>query len=114
MQKQQDIALVKPILTKSPCYELKIHKNSFDTSRYDVDFTSNLVYQSTSRRKRLILPEIKYEAQRHSFWYRSGFRANLLQQYVINIFEDLNIEPKLLNLIWSYFDMNWDENIAGT
>ena len=49
---------------------------------YDVDFNEFLKIKDTGRRKTVELPMIKYETHRLNFWYRTGFRINVLQKTI--------------------------------
>ena len=53
--------------------------SSIVSGKYDVDLRNYYVIQWAGRRSRVILPEIRYEAQRLNFWYRTGFRVNIIQ-----------------------------------
>ena len=78
-------------------------------NHYDVNFAE---YQRTTgdgRRRRAVLPEIQYETQRQNFWYRTGFRINVLQR-VINFFETSQLKSKLLAIMWNYFEKYWTSN----
>ena len=82
--------------------------SSIVSGKYDVDLSNYYVIQWAGRRSRVILPEIRYEAQRLSFWYRTGFRVNI--QRKINFFENNNLKGRFLELIWKFFNGNWSEN----
>ena len=83
--------------------------SSIVSGQYDVDFRNYYVIQWAGRRSRVILPEIRYEAQRLNFWYRTGFRVNILQRK-INFFDNINLKGRLLELMWKFFNENWAEN----
>ena len=83
--------------------------SSIVSGKYDVDLRNYYVIQWAGRRSRVILPEIRYEAQRLNFWYGTGFRVNILQRK-INFFDNINLKGRLLELMWKFFNENWAEN----
>ena len=44
--------------------------------KFDIDLRNYYVIQGARRRSNVILPEIRYEAQRLNFWLRTGFWVN--------------------------------------
>ena len=66
-------------------------------SQYNIDFSKHLK-TSRSDRRRIVLPDIKYEYQRQNFWYRTGLRFNILQQQ-FNFFECKLVKPLLIKLM---------------
>ena len=54
--------------------------HSIVSGKYAVDFSKHLTIQWSGRQTWIRLPEIRYEAQRQNFWYRTGFRINIIQQ----------------------------------
>ena len=83
--------------------------SSIVSGKYYVDLRNYYVIQLAGRSSRVILPEIRYEAQRLKFWYRTGFRVNILQRK-INFFDNINSKGRLLELMWKFFNENWAEN----
>ena len=83
--------------------------SSILSGKYDVGLRNFHVIQWAGRRSRVILPEIRYEAQRLNFWYRTGFGVNIIQRK-INFFDNNNFEGRLLELMWKFFNENWAEN----
>ena len=47
---------------------------------HDMDFAEFAEIKWNGRKTRVKLPDIRCEEQRHDFWYRSGYRANILMQ----------------------------------
>ena len=78
------------------------------TGHYDADFSEFLEVNWSAYR--IKLPEIRYEAQRHNFWYRTGFRVNVLLQRNIKLFEIFNLKSNLITLMWDFFWRNWNSN----
>ena len=94
-----------------PLY-FKVLKNcllfsSIVSGKYDVDLRKYYVILWAGRRFSVMLPEIRYEAQRFNFCYRTGYRLNILQK--INFFDNINLKGRLLDL-WKCFNKNWAEN----
>ena len=83
--------------------------SSIVSGKYDVDLRNYYVIHWAGRRSRVILPEIRYEAQRNNFWYRTGFRVNIFQRKY-NFFDNINLKARLLELMWKFFNENWAEN----
>ena len=82
---------------------------SIVSGKYTVDFTKRLTIQWSGRRTWIRLTEIRYEAQRQNFWYRTGFRINIIQQRT-NFFELQNPKSVLINTMWDYFNRNWTDS----
>ena len=82
--------------------------SSIVSGKCDVDLRNYYVIQWAGRRSRVILPEIRYEAQRLNFWYRTGFRVNIIQRK-INFFDNNNLKERLLELKWKFSNENWAE-----
>ena len=68
--------------------------SSLLSGKYDVEFLEIRVV-GEDRRKRVALPEAKYEVQRLNFWYRTGFRVNVIQK-VIDFFCEQQLKRKLI------------------
>ena len=81
--------------------------SSLLSGKYDVEF-SEIRVVGEDRRKRVALPEAKYEVQRLNFWYRTGFRVNVIQK-VMDFFCEQQLKRKLIEYMWSYLERNWNE-----
>ena len=81
--------------------------SSLLSGKYDVEF-SEIRVVGEDRRKRVALPEVKYEVQRLNFWYRTGFRVNVIQK-VMDFFCEQQLKRKLIEYMWSYLERNWNE-----
>ena len=81
--------------------------SSLLSGKYDVQF-SEIRVVGEDRRKRVALPEAKYEVQRLNFWYRTGFRVNVIQK-VMDFFCEQQLKRKLIEYMWSYLERNWNE-----
>ena len=46
--------------------------------RYDVDISAEFKITKSGRRRRVVLPDTRYEIQRQNFWYRTGLRINVV------------------------------------
>ena len=77
------------------------------SGKYDVEF-SEIRVVGEDRRKRVALPEAKYEVQRLNFWYRTGFRVNVFQK-VMDFFCEQQLKRKLIEYMWSYLERNCSE-----
>ena len=76
---------------------------------YNVDFTQWIRIKRSRRRIKVELPETRYEIQRQNFWYRTGYRVNIIQEN-FDFFNTLPLKEKLLEYMWDYFMRNWNEN----
>ena len=83
--------------------------SSIVSGKYDFDLRNYYVIQWAGRRSKVILPEIRFEAQRLNFWYRIEFRVNILQRK-IKFFDNIKLKGRLLELMWKFFNENWAEN----
>ena len=72
------------------------------SGNYDVDFSMFYEVNWSAYRIRVKLPEIRYEAQRHNFWYRTGFRVIILLQRNLHFFENTELKSNLLTLMWDF------------
>ena len=63
--------------------------------RYDVDFSKEFKITNSDRRRRVVLPDTRYEIQRQNFWYRTGFRINVVQRS-LDFFNPENLKKKLI------------------
>ena len=76
---------------------------------YTVDLTEHYEIKREGRQTRIILPTTFYEAQRQNFWYRTGFRINIIQKH-LDFFNRLNLKQRLLTLMWKYLTYYWADN----
>ena len=76
--------------------------------RHDVDFSKGFKITNSGRR-RDVLPDTRYEIQRQNFWYRIGFRINVVQRS-LDFFNLENLRKKLIEYMWMYFIRHWTEN----
>ena len=76
---------------------------------YTVDLTEHYEIKREGRQTRIILPTTFYEAQRQNFWYRTGFRINVIQKH-LDFFNQLNLKQRLLTLMWKYLEYFWADN----
>ena len=77
--------------------------------RYNVDFSKEFQITNSGRRRRLVLPDTRFEKQRQNFWYRTGFRTNFVQRS-LDFFNPENLKKKLLEYMWMYFNRHYTEN----
>ena len=77
--------------------------------RYNVDFSKEFNITNSGRRRRVVLPDTRFEIQRQNFWYRTGFRINVVQR-ALDFFNPENLKNKLIEHMWSYFNRHWTEN----
>ena len=77
--------------------------------RYNVDFSKEFNITNSGRRRRVVLPDTRFEIQRQNFWYRTGFRINVVQR-ALDFFNPENLKNKLIEYMWSYFNRHWTEN----
>ena len=49
------------------------------------------------------------EIQRQNFWYRTGFRINVVQRS-LDFFNPESLKKKLLEYMWMYFNRHYTEN----
>ena len=77
--------------------------------RYNVDFSKEFKVTNSGRRRRVVLPDVRYEIQRQNFWYRTGFRINVVQRS-LDFFNPENLKKKLIEYMWMYFNRHWTEN----
>ena len=77
--------------------------------RYEVDFSTFYEIRGMENRRRIKLPELRYEVQRSNFWSRTGLRINMIQSK-IDFYEDRNLKRNLIRLMWNFFKENWTEN----
>ena len=86
---------------------LLLFSNIFE-GRHDVDFPNENKITNSGRRS-VVLPDTTYEIQRQNFWYRTGFRTNVVQRS-LDFFSPENLKKKLIEYIWMYFIRHWTEN----
>ena len=91
--------LLPPLYYKVLKYFL-LYSNIFN-DYYAVDLTEHYGNKRGGRQTRIILPTTFYEAQRQNFWYRTGFRINIIQKH-LDFFNQLNLKQRLLTLMWKY------------
>ena len=77
--------------------------------RHDVGFSKQFKITNSGRRRRVVLPDTRYEIQRPNFWYRTGFRINVVQRS-LDFFNPENLKKKLIEKLWMYFNRHWTEN----
>ena len=53
---------------------------------------------------RFVLPEIKKEFQRSNFFYRTTYRANIIDSNV-KLFQPVGLKYRILYLMWKYFNV---------
>ena len=77
--------------------------------RYNVDFSKEFNITNSGRRRRVVLPDTRFEIQRQNFWYRTGFRINFVQR-ALDFFNLDNLKNNLIEYMWSFFNRHWTEN----
>ena len=70
--------------------------------RYKVDFSKEFNITNSGRR-RVVLPDTRYEIQRQNFWYRTGLRINVVLR-ALDFLNPENLKNKLIEHMWSYFN----------
>ena len=80
------------------------------SGNYDVDFSMFHEVNWSAYKIRVKLPEIRFEAQRHNFWYRTGFRVNILLQRNLHFFKNTELKSNLSTLTWDFFRRNWNSS----
>ena len=70
--------LLPPLFLKVLKDLLLFSKNM--SRNYDIDFSMFFEVSWSAYRIRVKLPQIRYEAQRHNFWYRKWFRVSIFLQ----------------------------------
>ena len=76
--------------------------------RYDVDFWKEFKITNSGRRS-VVLPDTRYEIQRQNFWYKTGFRINVVQRS-LDFFNPEKLKIKLIEYMWMYFERHWTED----
>ena len=76
---------------------------------YTVDLTEHYEIKREGRQTRIIIPTTFYEAQRQNFWYRTGSRINIIQKH-LDFFNQLNLQQRLLTLMWKFLKYYWADN----
>ena len=76
------------------------------SGNYDVDFSIFYEINWSAYRIRVKLLEIPYEAQRHNFWYRTGFRVNVLLRRNLHFSKTTELKSNLSTLMWDFFRRN--------
>ena len=71
--------------------------------RYNVDFSKEFNITNSARRSRVVLPDTRYELQRHNFWYKTGFRTHVVQRDPDSS-NPKNLKNKHIEYMWSYFN----------
>ena len=78
-------------------------------ARYNADFLKEFNITNSGRRRRVVLPDTRYEIQRQNFWNRTGFRINVVLR-ALDFFNPENLKNKLIEYMWSYFNRHLTEN----
>ena len=91
--------------------DLLLFSNILD-GRNDVDFSKEFKINNSGRR-RVVLPDTRYKIQRQNFWYRTGFRKNVVQRS-LDFFNPENLKEKLIKYMWMCFNRPWTENTPCT
>ena len=79
---------------------------------YNTDLTSAFLLTERRGKQYFTLPAIANEKQRQSFLYRTPNLANKIIPYT-DIFST-NAKPEILKLFWSYFKVNFNEQVPCT
>ena len=72
-------------------------------------FSKEFNIANSGRRRRVVLPDPRYEMQRQKFWYRTEFRINVVQR-ALDFFNPKNLKNKFIEYMWSFLNRHWTEN----